>query len=142
MHILSYVPPGFDCQLFKEWRGKAGAPLTRIMSRTKGWMWRRIWNLYDGDRTATVWKGDYDLPANLLDPKAIFAFQLEDDERPFTLFHFIAHMENMRIKLPQRDYDLHKEWVFNTHPDRVPTFKELLVTLVFLLVRCCTRVFL
>lgn len=105
-------------------------------------MWRRIWNLYDGDRTATVWKGDYDLPADLLDPKAIFAFQLEDDERPFTLFHFIAHMENMRIKLPQRDYDLHKEWVFNTHPDRVPTFKELLVTLVFLLVRCCTRVFL
>ena len=41
---------------------------------------------------------DYDV--ELLDPKQIFTFQLEDDERPLSMYHFIAHMETMRNTLP------------------------------------------
>ena len=112
----------------------------RTMSRAKEWLWRFIWNQLEGDQNDIIWKGNYALPADVLDPQAIFAFQIEDEEsRPFTIFHFIAHMENMRVKLPRQEYDLHRDWVFNTHPNKVPSFKELVLALLNVLVCCCAQ---
>ena len=39
---------------------------------------------------------------------------------------FIVHMEGMREQLRGRDFEEHTNWVFNTHPDKVPSFKELM----------------
>ena len=48
----------------------------------------------------------------------------------------------MREQLRGRDYEQHKEWVFNTHPDKVPSFKELMRAALIALVRCCTQILL
>ena len=40
-----------------------------------------------------------------------------------------------------RDFEVHKNWVFNTHPDKVPSFKELMRAALIALVRCCTKKF-
>ena len=55
---------------------------------------------------------------------------------------FIVHMEGMREQLRGRDFKQHKEWVFNTHPDKVPSFKELMRAALIVLVRCCTKILL
>ena len=48
----------------------------------------------------------------------------------------------MKEQLRGRDYEQHKEWVFNTHPDKVPSFKELMRAALIALVRCCTKILL
>ena len=48
---------------------------------------------------------------------------------------FIVHMEGMREQLRGRDFEEHKNWVFNTHPDKVPSFKELMRAVLIALVR-------
>ena len=66
---------------------------------------------------------------------------IHDPNREWNLGIFIVHMEGMREQLRGRYYEQHKEWVFNTHPDKVPSFKELLRTALAAL-RCCTKWFL
>ena len=63
-----------------------------------------------------------------------------DPERKWNFGVFIVHMEGMREQLKGRDFEEHKNWVFNTHPDKVPSFKELLRVALIVLVRCCTGV--
>ena len=48
----------------------------------------------------------------------------------------------MREQLRGRDYEQHKEWIFNTHPDKVPSFKELMRAALIALVRCFTKILL
>ena len=55
---------------------------------------------------------------------------------------FIVHMEGMREQLRGRDFEEHTNWVFNTHPDKVPSLKELMRAALIVLVRCCTKVLL
>ena len=49
---------------------------------------------------------------------------------------FIVHMDGMREQLKGIDFEVHKNWVFNTHPDKVPSFKELMRAALIALVRC------
>ena len=62
-------------------------------------------------------------------------------EREWNFGVFIVHMEGMREHLKERDFEEHKNWVFNTHPDKVPSFKELMRAALIALVRCCTKKF-
>ena len=48
----------------------------------------------------------------------------------------------MREQLRGRDYEQHKEWIFNTHPDKVPSFKELMRAALIALVRFFTKILL
>ncbi|KAJ7386320.1 hypothetical protein OS493_010729 [Desmophyllum pertusum] len=45
-----------------------------------------------------------------LDPDEIFKSQIEDHQTPFTMFHFITHMENMRNGLSEQRYRDHRRW--------------------------------
>ena len=47
----------------------------------------------------------------------------------------------MREQLKGRDFEEHKNWVFNTHPGKVPSFKQLMRAALIALVRCCTKIF-
>ena len=60
-------------------------------------------------------------------------------EREWYFGVFIVHMEGMREQLKGRDFEVHKNWVFNTHPGKVPSFKELMRAALIALVRCCTK---
>ena len=51
-------------------------------------------------------------------------------------------MEGMREQLRGRDFEEHTNWVFNTHPEKVPSFKELMRAALIALVRCCTKILL
>ena len=75
---------------------------------------------------------------------ALFDYLINDPdpEREWNFGVFIVHMEGMREQLRGRDFEQHKKWVFNTHPDKVPSFKELLRVALMLFVRCCSRVLL
>ena len=97
----------------------------------------------DGDSVYSVWKNeDDDSTVILFDPKAVFTDQIQDTTSEFTMYHFIAHMENMRMKLPEEDFINHKEWVFNKYPNKVPTFRQLLRGLLNCLLTCVARSFL
>ena len=65
-----------------------------------------------------------------------------DPERKWNFGVFIVHREGMREQLRGREFEEHKNWVFNTHPDKVPSFKELLRRALIVFIRCCTRVLL
>ena len=73
-----------------------------------------------------------------------FIYLITDPERvdKWNFGVFIVHMEGMRKQLRGRDFKHHKEWVFNTHPDKVPSFKELMRAALIALVRCCTKILL
>ena len=117
--------------------------MARVKNATKEWMWKRIWNGVDGDSVYSVWKNeDDDSTVILFDPKAVFTDQIQDTTSEFTMYHFIAHMENMRMKLPEEDFINHKEWVFNKYPNKVPTFRQLLRGLLNCLLTCVARSFL
>ena len=75
---------------------------------------------------------------------ALFDYLINDPtpEREWNFDVFIVHMEGMREQLRGRDFEQHKEWVFNTHPDKVPSFKELMRVALIKFVRCCTKVLL
>ena len=40
-------------------------------------------------------------------------------EREWNFGVFIVHMEGMREQLKGRDFEEHKNWVFNTHPGTI-----------------------
>ena len=105
----------------------------------EGWLWRRIYqNEFNGrdsliprkelERVKTKENAD-----ELFDPSRV---------REWNSSIFIVHMEGMREQLRGRDYEQHKEWVFNTHPDKVPSFKELMRAALIVLARCCTKILL
>ncbi len=92
----------------------------------KDWLWRQVWK---NESKAEIYShvcDDYNVDE--LDPQAIFMFQAEDS--PVTMYHFIAHMVNMRNALPCERYRLHRQWVLNEQRRHVPTFKELLIALI------------
>ena len=55
---------------------------------------------------------------------------IEDRQKPFTMHHFIAHMENMRNGLSEQRYREHREWVFNEQTQYVPNLIQLLRALL------------
>ena len=72
----------------------------------------------------------------------LFDHMINDPTREWNFGIFIVHMEGMREQLRGRDYEQHKEWVFNTHPDKVPSFKELMRAVLVVLARCCGKILL
>ena len=99
----------------------------------KDWLWRQVWKNESLAETYSHVCDGYDVDE--LDPRAIFMYQVE--ELPFTMYHFIAHMVNMRNALPPERYGRHRQWVFNEQRRHVPTFKQLFVALVCGLLRSC-----
>ena len=102
----------------------------------KEWLWRRIYqNELNGRDSLIPRKENAD---------ELFIYLINDPSRVRECNSgiFIVHMEGMREQLRGRDYEQHKEWVFNTHPDKVPSFKELMRVALIIFVRCCTKVLL
>ena len=60
------------------------------------------------------------------DADQLFIFLINDPEREWNFGVFIVHMEGMREQLQGREFEQHKDWVFNTHPNKIPSFRELL----------------
>jgi hypothetical protein len=111
--------------------------MTQIKNNAKEWMWKRIWNNVGGEHLFE----DDEFDWILLDPKGVFYCQTEDGTKPFTMYHFITHMEYMREKLPEKEFLKHRDWVFNNHPRSVPSFKQLLTGLLRALIGCFTKLF-
>ena len=97
-----------------------------MMMIVKDWLWRQVWKNESLPDTSSHVCNGYDVEE--LDPKAIFMYQVE--ERPFTMYHFIAHMVNMRIALPRERYRRHRQWVFDKQRQHIPTFKQLFIALL------------
>ena len=91
------------------------------------WLWKKVWNTMNMEAYSHVCE-DYDMEE--LDPKDIFTYLIEDHQNPFTMHHFIAHMENMRNGLSEQRFREHKQWVFNEKTRHVPTLIQLLKALL------------
>lgn len=96
----------------------------------------------DDGRNSLMPRGEIDKVKTPENANEIFESIIHDRTRPWTLGIFVAHMGEMQGRLAASDYAKHKEWVFNTHPDKIPSFKELVRVFFMLLVRCCTRLLL
>ena len=110
----------------------------------KEWLWQRIYQSGLNGRDTLVpphWAEKVKTKENA---DALFDYLINDPdpEREWNFGVFIVHMEGMREQLRGRDFEQHKKWVFNTHPDKVPSFKELLRVALMLFVRCCSSVLL
>ena len=107
----------------------------------KEWLWRRIYQIELNGRNTLV------APELLEEVKTkenadelfIHLINEPDPEREWNFGVFIVHMEGMREQLKGRDFEEHKNWVFNTHPGKVPSFKQLMRVALIALVRCCTK---
>ena len=47
----------------------------------------------------------------------------------------MAHVEGIRNTVPLKEYEKHREWVFNEYPHLIPSFTNLLGTIAGLLLR-------
>ena len=110
----------------------------------KEWLWRRIYQIELNGRNTLV------APELLEEVKTkenadelfIHLINEPDPEREWNFGVFIVHMEGMREQIKGRYFKEHKKGVFNTHPGKVPSFKELMRAALIALVRCCTKVLL
>lgn len=73
------------------------------------------------------------------DAKQVFVYLITEGGA-WNMGRFIVHMEYVRANLNRQDFQEHKDWVFNNHASRVPTFRELLRVPLILLIRCSTRI--
>lgn len=110
----------------------------------KEWLWRRIYQgtLRLGGKDTLVppqWVEKVRTKENA-DELFLYLINDPDLERPWHYGVFIVHMKGMREQLRGREFEQHKDWVFNNHSDKVPSFKELLRVDLIILIRCCTRV--
>ena len=110
----------------------------------KEWLWRRIYQNELNGRESLIPREELEKVQTKENADELFIFLISDPnpERQWNFGVFIAHMEGMREQLRGRDYEQHKEWVFNTHPDKVPSFKELMRAALIVLARCCTKILL
>ena len=110
----------------------------------KEWLWRRIYQNELNGQESLIPREQLEKVKTKENADDIFIYLITDpervDKRNFGVF--IVHMEGMREQLRGRDFEQHKEWVFNTHPDKVPSFKELMRAALIALVRCCTKILL
>ena len=110
----------------------------------KEWLWRRIYQIELNGRDSLVPREELEKVKTKENAHELFFYLINDPnlEREWNFGVFIVHMEGMREQLRGRDFEEHKNWVFNTHPDKVPSFKELMRAVLIALVRCCTKVLL
>ena len=110
----------------------------------KAWLWRRIYQNKLNGRDSLIPREQLEKVKTKENTDDLFIYLITDPERvnKWNFGVFIVHMEGMREQLRGRDFKQHKEWVFNTHPDKVPSFKELMRAALIALVRCCTKVLL
>ena len=110
----------------------------------KEWLWRRIYQIELNGRDSLVPREELEKVKTKENAVELFIYLINDPnpEREWSFGVFIVHMEGMGEQLRGRDFEEHKNWVFNTHPDKVPSFKELMRAALIALVRCCTKVLL
>ena len=110
----------------------------------KEWLWQRIYQNELNRRDSLIPREQLEKVKTKENADDLFIYLITDPERvdKWNFRVFIVHMEGMREQLRGRDFKQHKEWVFNTHPDKVPSFKELMRAALIVLVRCCTKILL
>ena len=110
----------------------------------KEWLWRRIYQNELNGRDSLIPRKELEKVKTKENADELFVYLINDPSRvrEWNSGTFIVHMEGMREQLRGRDYEQHKEWVFNTHPDKVPSFKELMRAALIVLARCCTKILL
>ena len=110
----------------------------------KEWLWRRIYQNELNGRESLIPREQLQKVQTKENADELFIFLINDPnpERKWNYGVFTVHMEGMREQLRGRDYEQRKDWVFNTHPDKVPTFKELMKAVLVILARCCGKIFL
>ena len=54
------------------------------------------------------------------DPQHVFLEIVHDPSGTFTLWHFMSHMEIMRLALKGDDYVAYRNWVFRQQPQHTP----------------------
>ena len=110
----------------------------------KEWLWRRIYQNELNGQESLIPREELEKVKTKENANELFIYLITDPERvdKWNFGVFIVHVEGMREQLRGRDYDHHKEWVFYTHPDKVPSFKELMRAALIIFVRCCTKVLL
>ena len=107
----------------------------------KEWLWRRIYQIELIGRDSLVPREELEKVKTKENADELFIYLINDPnpEIEWNFGVFIVHMEGMREQLRGRDFEEHKNWVFNTHPDKVTSFKELMRAVLIALVRCCTK---
>ena len=107
----------------------------------KEWLWRRIYQNELNGRDSLVPREELEKVKTKENADELLDYLINDPdpEREWNFGVFIVHMEGMREQLKGRDFEEHKNWVFNTHPGKVPSFKELMRAALIALVRCCTK---
>ena len=110
----------------------------------KAWLRRRIYQNKLNGRDSLIPREQLEKVKTKENTDDLFIYLITDPERvnKWNFGVFIVHMEGMREQLRGRDFKQHKEWVFNTHPDKVPSFKELMRAALIALVKCCTKILL
>lgn len=76
------------------------------------------------------------------DADELLIYMINNREEEWNNGRFIAHMEGMREQLPGRDFQEHKDWVFNNHSPKVPSLKEPPRVALVVLIRCCSKIIL
>lgn len=87
----------------------------------KEWLWRRIYQgtLRLGGKDTLVppqWVEKVRTKENA-DELFLYLINDPDLERPWHYGVFIVHMKGMREQLRGREFEQHKDWVFNNHSD-------------------------
>ena len=107
----------------------------------KEWLWRRIYQgtLRCDEKDTLIPPGWVEEVRSKDDADELFIYMINNPERKWTFGTFIIHMEGMKEQLPGREFEEHKDWVFNNHLNKVPSFRELLRVALLVLIRCCTK---
>lgn len=106
--------------------------IPRWKRRVKEVLWRLILRLMG------VRKQDFENARLFGDPKDELLQHMEEKRRAketFTSMHLFAHMEGIRHTVPLKEYEQHREWVFNEYSHLVPSIANLLGTIAGWLLR-------
>ena len=110
------------------WIEQAFSNMMSVNIRAKQWMITAIvYHLKKGDLS------EMEIIANLLktkasNPRHVFLETVHDPSGTFTLFHFMCHMEIMRLALRGDDYVTYSDWVFCQQSQHTPGWGILLRT--------------
>ena len=72
-------------------------------------------------------------------PRHVFLEIVHDRSGTFSLFHFMCHMEIMRLALRGDDYVTYRDWVFRHQSQHTPGWGILLRAVKILFLSACRR---
>lgn len=98
----------------------------RWKRRLKEVLWRLLLSLMD------VHQNDFENVHLFTDLKDELRNHMREKKfnETFTLLHLISHIEGIRYTVPLDQYQEHRQWVFNEFPHLIPSFANLLGSIV------------